>query len=238
MKQDENRFFKTLWRFNALAIAVAASIGSMAALLALYETISEITRNRYVTQSIRTDPAPIIKDVLRLGNPERVIGTEFMVFPAMRDQTSQGALYYKKDSSGNEINRYFVNLTTGAGNWLFNGNQNLILSSQWLLAGDPKNNSDGKIPTSAGVYVIIEKDSNNDEVLNTADRSTVAISNFDGTSYAVLLSDVEDVQTIQQISDKMLIVSYKKSAQQILEEFDFTTRTSVWRKEVNATAAR
>jgi hypothetical protein len=238
MIQEENRIFRFLWRFNALAIAVAASIGTLAALVALYVVIDGLMRNRAVYQSIRTDPAPIIKDVVQLGRPESVAGTDFIAYPAMREQTSQGAAFYKKDSSGNQINMYFVNKKTGAGQWLLKDNQRLILSSQWLLAGDPANNSDHKMPTAAGIYVIVENDSNKDEVLNTADLSTLAVSNPDGSGYAVLLSDIDDIQTFQQISEKMVVVSYKKSQQQILEAFDFSTKASIWRKEVNTSIAQ
>jgi hypothetical protein len=237
MIQEENRIFRFLWRFNALAIAVAASIGSLAAMLALYFMFSDLTRNRDVYNSIRTDPAPIIKDVVRLGSPEFVRGTDFVAYPAVREQISQGASYYKKESNGNQINYYFVNKKTGAAQWLLKDNQRLILSSRWLLAGDPANNPDEKLPVSAGVYVIVENDSNKDDVLNTADLSTIAISNTDGSGYAVLLPNVDDVQTIQQIADKMLLVSYKKSDQQFLEVFDFSTKASIWRKEIKFSPA-
>jgi hypothetical protein len=234
VNQEDNRFFRTLWRFNALAIAVAASAGSIAALVALYMVFAEMTRNRDVYQSIRTDPAPVITDVIRLGSPERVTGTDFIAYPAMREQTSQGASYFKKDSQGNEVNRYFVNRTTGAGQWLSSGNQNLILSSQWLFAVEPANSSNDKLQTSAAVYVVVEKDTNKDLVLNAKDISTVAISNFDGTGYAVLVTDVDEVQSIQQISATMLIVSYTKQEKQNLEAFNFSTKSSVWRKEIIA----
>jgi hypothetical protein len=234
VNQEDNRFFRTLWRFNALAIAVAATICSVAAFVALFILLGEITRNRDVYQSIRTDPAPVITDVTRLGSPERVQGTDFIVYPAMREQTSQGAPYFKKDSQGNEVNRFFVNRTTGAGQWLFSGNQNLILSSQWLFAVEPANSSNDKLQTSAAVYAVVEKDTNKDLVLNAKDSSSVAISNFDGTGYAVLVADVDDVQSIQQISATMLIVSYTKQEKQNLEAFNFSTKSSVWRKEIIA----
>jgi hypothetical protein len=206
-------------------------LGSIAALVALYMVFAEMTRNRDVYQSIRTDPAPVITDVIRLGSPERVTGTDFIAYPAMREQTSRGASYFTKDSKGNVINRYFVNRTTGAGQWLFSGNQNLILSSQWLLAGEPADNYNDKLQTSAAIYVVVEKDTNKDLVLNAKDTSSVAISNFDGTGYAVL---VDDVQSIQQISATMLIVSYTKQEKQNLEAFNFSTKSSIWRKEVIA----
>jgi hypothetical protein len=238
MTHDENRTFRLIWRFNAVAIAIAASVVTLATLVALYFAGVELMRNRNVYQSIRVDPAPIIKDVVQLGRPEFVAGTDYISYPAMRQQLSQVASYFKKVSSGNQVNLYFANKNTGAGQWLLKDNSKLILTSQWLLAGDPANNSDGKLPTAAGIYTIVENDTNKDEVMNASDFSTLAMSKPDGSGFVVLLAGVDEIQSVQQISDKQFVVSYRKSEKDFLQAFDFSTKASVWSTEVNSSSSQ
>jgi hypothetical protein len=67
------------------------------------------------------------------------------------------------------------------------------------------------------LYVVVDRDSNGDGRLSERDAQSVAASAVDGTDYRKLIEGIEQLYSVQQISDDRVLVLYQKDAQTVSE---------------------
>jgi hypothetical protein len=216
----ESRFFRYVWRFNALAIATASIgfilLGSYAAVLILKDE----TRTRRVTNVVNVDEEEKIAEEFSLGRPDVIAGTSYVRVPLRRQQTYGSGSYYSGSLSPKHtdqiVNFLFLNASTSESRWLFERAGQLILESQMLFS--KLKSAPEELRQSVGIlYVVVDKDSNGDGRLTERDAQCVATSDVDGGNYRKLIEGIEQLYSVQQIADDKVLVLYQKSAQTISE---------------------
>jgi len=213
--RSENSFFKYVWRFNALAIAVVA-IGAI--LLGSYAAISIFgyeTRERRVANVVNVGQNEEVSEQFFLETPEAVAGTSFVRVPLHRAQAYRGGSFSSSSKHTYQIvNHLFLNIATNESRWLFESANQLILQSQSLFS-KLKDSPDESRKTVGLLYVVVDKDSNGDGRLSERDSISLATSAVDGTGYRKLIEGIEQVYSARQVADDRVLVLYQKNQQTV-----------------------
>jgi hypothetical protein len=215
VQQSENGFFKYVWRFNALAIAVAGTTCILLGFYAALTNFKEETRPRRVTNVVNVDQQDKVSEEFSLGTPSAIAATSYVRVPLYRGQSySVGSIYSK--GSQQVVNLLFLNSSTNESRWLFNGVGQLLLDSHDLF-NKLKDAPDQPRAAVAVVYVIVEKDTNGDKRLTEKDATTLAASAADGTNYRKLIEGIDQLYSVKQIADDKVLVLYQKNRETISE---------------------
>ena len=226
--QDENSFFRYVWRFNALAIALVA-IGAI--LLGSYVAISifmDKTRVRRDVDAIRVGENVEVSEQFFLESSEVIAGASFVQVPLRRGQGYRypgGSSYYYPKGTDQIVNHLFLNIATNESRWLFASANQLILQSQPVFSKfkDTPEFSRFRDPPDEPrkavgfLYVVVDKDSNGDGRLSERDSVSLATSAVDGTGYRKLVDGIEQVYSARQVADDRVLVLYQKNQQTISE---------------------
>src|SRR5215469_2175730 len=207
-------FFRYVRRFNALAIAVACVgfilLGSYLAVTILLDK----TRVRRVTNVVNVGESEKASEEFSLERPALITGTPY-VRVALRRGQSYRESYYPK-STVQIVNYLFVNTSTNKSRWLFERADQLILESHDLFS-KLKSSPDETHRSVGMLYVVVDRDSNGDGRLSERDTQSLAASAVDGTDYRKLIEGIEQLYSVQQISDDRILVLYQKNAQTVSE---------------------
>lgn len=230
MEQNENRFFKYLWRFNALVIAGAAVlcilIGSFAAIM----IFKEETGVRHVTNVVNIGGRPQVKEEFILGYPDVMTGTDYIKIPLYRDQHYEMSSYSKK-SGGNEVNYLFVSASSNEGRWLLETTDQLFIS-ETILSERLKNLPAEEAKVLGVVYSLVEKDSDGDGRLTNRDLITVSASDAGGRSYRELIEGIERLYAIRQIADDKFLVLYQANKETISGLYSVPSMTQISQQKI------
>jgi hypothetical protein len=213
MEKGENKFFRFVWRFNALAIAGAAvlciSVGSFAAI----RIFMDATGERHVTNVVNVGENVKVSEEFVLGYPDMMTGTDYVRIPLYLDQ-SYDMSYYSKSSGGNEVNYLFLNVSNNESKWLLEGTSQLFISDT-VLSDKSKDLPDEASKTVGFVYALVEKDSDGDGRLTNKDAITISASNADGTQYTKLIEGIEWLYSTRQIADDKFLILYRKNKETV-----------------------
>lgn len=188
----ENGFFKWLWRFNAIAIAIAASGTILAFAFVLYEVNEDYNRPTTRREVVNTDPEDrSVKETIRVGGLTRTGENNLYRYSLMREQVYDAG-YSSKSTYNNVFNYGFLDIETGASHWLLDKNDGLITWNEAIrrTTGDE---AEQITTTHAWLYLLVENDTNDDKRLSESDLKTLIIAPPDGTSPQVLLSNIQSV---------------------------------------------
>lgn len=206
--QDNNRFFRLVWRINALAIACLVVLLGLLGLYQLTYFFKWQTRDRQVTDLVAVAPQTVRQEESRLGQPNKIAGTQIVRIPLYLEQKTDD-VYFSKGSSGNIVNELFVDSSTGKSKWLFKGTSRLVLNQNHILS---QLKSEQPLVTSI-LYTLVEKDSNGDGTLSHKDQVTVGYSSLDGTVFTPLMDNVEKLYATEQVSDDRLLIIYSRNGE-------------------------
>jgi hypothetical protein len=213
VQNNENSFFKLVWRFNALAIAVATTICILLGVFAALMIFREETRPRRVTNVVNIDQQDKVSEEFSLGNPGAIAGTSFVRVPLFRGQSyNTGSLPLPKSSQQNLVNYLFLNISTNESWWLFNGVGQLVIDDRSQF-NKVKDSPDQPRIGVGVIYTVVERDSNGDNRLTEKDAVSLATSKVDGTNYRKLIESIDQLYSIQQVSDEKVLVLYQKDQQ-------------------------
>jgi len=220
VQQNENGFFKYVWRFNALAIAGAATICILLGLYAGLSIFDAETRPRRATNFVRADQEKASED-FSLGNPNAIAGVSHVQVPLYRGRRhGVGSIY--QGGSQQTVNLLFLNISTNESRWLFNGVGQLILDSH-VLFNKLKDANDPSRAAVAIVHVVVERDTDGDKRLTERDTISLATSATDGTSYRKLIEGIDQLYSVKQVADDKVLVLYQKNRETISEQFGVPT---------------
>ncbi|KRR26415.1 hypothetical protein CQ14_02650 [Bradyrhizobium lablabi] len=215
VQQSENGFFKYVWRFNALAIAGAATTCILLGLYAGLTIFKEETRSRRVTNVVNVDPQDKISEEFSLGTPRPIVATTHVQVPLFRAQSYSAGSVYSKESR-QQVNLLFLNVSSNESRWLFDGVGQLLLDSH-MLFNKLKDAPDQPRAAVAVLHVVVERDTNGDKRLTERDAVSLATSATDGTNYRKLIEGIDQLYTVQQIADDKVLVLYQKNRETISE---------------------
>jgi hypothetical protein len=219
-----NRFFDYVWRFNALAIAVAAILCILLGVYAGAIIFKQETRSRRVTNVVNVGDKDKIAEEFTLGDPSTIAGTQYVRVPLYRGQSygASSAPYYSKISEQNLVNFLFLNSSTNESRWLFENAGQLLISSQ-VLSNKLKTTPGEQNAAVAILYTVVERDSNGDNRLTDKDAVSLAASDVDGTKYRKLIEGIERLYSVQQIADDKVLVLYLKDQKTLSELYSLPT---------------
>src|SRR5690349_15762306 len=108
-----DRFFRRLWRFNALAIAGATVLFIGLVLFVAASFLYDQTRPRQVTNVVNVGEQEAVSNEFSLGRAGAIAGTPYVQVPLLRGQSygGSGSLNLKR-SDRNVVNQLFVNIFT------------------------------------------------------------------------------------------------------------------------------
>jgi hypothetical protein len=230
--QSDSRFFKYVWRFNALAIAVASILMVVLGLYAAATIFKAETRPRQVTNVVNVGEKDKISEEFTLGSVQTIEGTPYVQIPLYRGQSyaSAGSLY-SKTSERNTANYLFLNTATYESRWLFDGAGQLITDSEVLFSKLKRSPDEAR--TGVGIILtIVEKDSNGDNRLTDKDAVSLAVSDVDGGRYRKLVEGIERLHVVRQIADDKVLVLYQKDQETVFELYSLPSMTRLQRSSI------
>ena len=155
-----------------------------------------------------------------IGNFSKIEGSEVVKAPVYLSQEYQYR-YGSKEASSIQ-NYIFYDPTQKSFNLLRSTNQGLILSVTPL-----PNIPSAAAPPIADLYVIIEKDTNNDQKITESDQKTLAIADASGQRFKMLLPNMDDFKGASGIKDNRVSVFYTLANQLKVAEIDLRSQAIV-----------
>ncbi|PDT88871.1 hypothetical protein CO669_17190 [Bradyrhizobium sp. Y36] len=205
-----NRFFRSVWRFNAIVLAGALVVFIFLAASLAWSLFGETTRTRRVTNVVNVGEQEKVSEEFSLGTPYVLVGTPYVRVALVRGQAYAGS-YSLKRSEQNTVNYLFMNASNGEVRWLFDRANQLIIEGQVVF--DKAKITDNSRSVVGLLYVIVDRDTNGDNRLTERDAVSVATSDLDGTNYRKLIEGIEQLYSVHQITDDKVLVLYQKDKQ-------------------------
>jgi hypothetical protein len=230
VQQNENAFFKFVWRFNALAIAGAATTCILLGVFAGLSIFDAETRPRRVTSVVNVDQENKASEEFSLGNPSAIAGISYVQIPLYRGRHyGVGSIY--SGGSQQMVNLLFLNISTNESRWLFDGVGQLVLDSH-VLFDKLKDTNDQSRTAVAVVHVVVERDSDGDKRLTEKDVISLATSATDGTNYRKLIEGADQLYSVKQIADDKVLVLYQKNRETVSELYGVPSMAPLMRASV------
>jgi hypothetical protein len=155
-----------------------------------------------------------------IGTFAKIEGIEIVKAPIYLSQEYQFR-YGSKEASSVQ-NYIFYDPATKSFNLLRSNNQGLILSAQPL----PSSPS-AELPPITDLYVMIEKDTNNDQKITGSDQKSLAIADASGKRFKVLLANIDDFKGVSGLKDNRVSVFYTLSNELKAAEIDLRSQQIV-----------
>lgn len=206
---EELKFFRNIWRFNAMIIAIAGVLAVAVLLFTGYLMFNEQTRSKHKNEIVNIDPETGIEETFRLGNIDHVKGAQSVIVPLYSEQSFN--LRYSGDKSTlSTRNLLFSNMHTEESNWLLPTN-NYLIPRYSLINESNSYNSNEDIVTI--LYRIVKFDTNYDSRLTEKDELTISLSKPDGSSFTEVLKNIDDVLGYELLNQEALSIIFNRKGQ-------------------------
>lgn len=188
-------FFRTLWRFNALAIATCGVIGIFVGLFAAYHIAREVFRQPYEVHNAARVEEPSGTAKPGTAEPEktlqvqpfsRIPGTP-LVYSIISATQSYDFRYSSKEATSTR-NYLIYDTASGTSRAVLPDDRAVVSSFQILT---PDNASPDTAPLALALAVI-DKDANSDGMLNSRDPLALVLTRPDGTGLVRLADGIEE----------------------------------------------
>jgi len=230
---EENRFFKWLWRINAIGLFLLLCTGLFSFVKNQVERADRIGRmTPEPISSLAEDPKGVEKWVLK--NNMQIEGSSYKMLSLVSEYSkvkAQDISYYATTNNVMEYNNrmakniLFLNQKNNHSSWLFKTNNQLILECRSLTEGGNAPYyimRNGKNPKAQLIYyTIINKDTNGDKIITTKDKKSFAVSKISSEGYKVIIHDIEQIISVSHMeeSNSMSLV-YQKDGMAYALKFD------------------
>lgn len=203
---QNNDFFKRLWQFNALIIAVTGVMAVGVLAFASYKLFQETTRERTTRNIVSVAESAQAPKNWRIGAISK-LNQQWVMLPLVSSQSFNRSYYAKAAKS---IRNYlFIDNNTAQKHWLFEHNNYLIERADKLQTADYA----ATPAVLAILYQLVKQDTDQDQRLTARDLRTLALSDAKGIGYIELLDKVETVTDHQLISKDKLLIVYRKAGE-------------------------
>lgn len=230
-----NRFFKFLWRVNAVLAAFFMVIGLLVGVFVFYKTISSVIRERTVRNVVNVSPQSVEQDKFELAFPDVIEGSDYVKIPLSRDQKYNVGYFSKAAQS--EVNFLFLNVTDGSSRWLAPGNSQLIRSDLLLFDSlkSPETFKSEKVSPRKPlriIYRVVEGDSDANGRITFKDKISVFTSGIDGAGYSRLVDEADKILLTTQTTDEQFMVMYNKDGKTHYQVFDVRDAKPVFNGQI------
>ncbi len=202
---DNIKFFRILWRFNAIIIAMASLALIVVSITILYESKTRMysqSSSVYFHDSEQTDE---IEEEWFFGKMTgfHKINNTFAIPLEFTQKFSQ-------KTTASIRNYLFVDGHTQSSTWLFPHNHFVLSTPNYVLRNGvdeyPSYSSSNKI--IALYFIVYKADTNKDKALKTNDEASIALVKPDGTGYTELEKNVGNIIKADVINDGSHLVLF------------------------------
>ena len=218
--QNAEKYFRYLWRFNAVTMAVIGFAVVVAVVANLLSTLWSAPHSGAVGNFAPVSMSAehgytygLARDALRLS------GTREELFALKR---WKGAGYGASSANAQDVNLLIVDDGDATSHWLFRGYDRTILSRDEVHASDVAD-INAYSPVVALVLTVLDADTNKDGRIDGKDRQSLYVYRVGGAS-AVKFFTADDVLSARQVgTDRYLVIfeNGNKAAAQIFSMVDF-----------------
>ena len=191
----ETGFFKWVWRFNAIMIALGAA-GLV--LILLGEFADDLFRTR-PAHGVEVAPPPEAAPVLlRYGVPEIGAGG-LVILPVLQEDGERGGSFSSSKYGQVALINYSFLPANGPQSWLFAGNRQLIADELALAQ-----RQDGKV--LARVLAVVTRDSDGDGTLTARDVQDLMLTDTDLQGKQLLQGGIKGLRMADLIGPDLALI--------------------------------
>jgi prepilin-type processing-associated H-X9-DG protein len=231
---DNIKFFRILWRFNAIIIAMASIALIVASIAILYESKTRMysqSSSVYFHDNEQTDE---IEEEWFFGKMTgiRKINNTFVI-PLEFTQT------FSQKTTASIRNYLFVDGHTQSLTWLFPHN-NFVLSNLNYVVRDEV---DEYYPSSKKIialyFIVYKADTNKDKALKTNDDASIALVKPDGSGYTELEKNVGTIIKADVINEgSHLVLFYYKGKDFYVSKYSLDDFKKVSEQRIETTGKK
>lgn len=202
---EDSRFFRTVWRFNAIVIMATGIIAIAFLVFACLMVYKELGRDRSVRNIVNIEEAAGESELWELGRITDVQGSSVIMLPLHSEQSYSRGSYNKSTSSVR--NYLFMDTLNNEKHWLLSHNNYLITNAEQLpgeqYGEDPKD-------AAAIIYKIIKSDTSGDGLLTESDLQTLALSKADGALFTEFAKDIDHLVGYKTTNSNSVLVIFQR----------------------------
>lgn len=224
-----NKFFRWIWRVNALLLLVGGFVILTVIAVALYPSVKDFLRGNpvyHASDMVNVEESAHIDSEWKLGGFRPIPNTNSMMSPVYSKQEYEIGLSSKSASSTR--NYFFLNSADKTTRWLVPTNKYLFLDDSEIKENAADNNS--KILAIS--YKLVKSDANGDGRLTQSDKQTFAISDTDGSNFTELVGDIDEFLGNEQQNSNSLLLFYRSNSKNFLAEILISERKLIQTKEL------
>lgn len=217
-------FFGLLWRFNAIAIAFAAS-GAIVVLVLIFGMFMRDffgTRRHWPQETtlVEVGEAPQPNVTYSLGAASGVEGTQIVLHNLERTYSAARPLAIKSSYSfdSDTVNVLLVDGQSATGRWLFDGVGQAVYGRTHVY--DPATLDDiNKHTVVALLFNVFTADTNKDGAIDSQDDGALTAFTLKDSARHVLLSGPGSLISVRQTDDGNILAMYEEGQKTILARF-------------------
>ena len=233
MNSEENRFFRFLWRLDAILLALAG-------LLAIGMISTLVVQNWLLRQDYQPTPeghfAPVPKSAeqsstYRLSEqPELALLAQEQFYALQRYKGAPSSYGLADvtvgsasvDRFNDAVNLLAVNTITGASHWLFEGYKRAVVDQQSIYSGGPPSvilAPGGPLETPIAIVIrTVDNDTNNDGRFDLRDRQVLYYYR-PGNQRASKFFEADYIISMREVAGGNFFVVYEKGQSAIAATF-------------------
>jgi len=234
----ENGFFKIIWRFNAIAIALAAIAVIGISVFVMTQLWQDMTRTRHANQVVNVDDGDTsLNETFSYGRSWFDKDNQAVIVPLQISQEYERSMQFgssgpSKGTSQNTLNHLIVSPETGSSRWLFPDNNQLIIKRHSISR--PLDAQEENQKAVARLYQIVTADSNGDKRLSERDRKTLIITMPDRTTPTALIADYDELLSAHHPDDNSFEILIKAAGKFTVYKFAIATHKQISKLELPA----
>ncbi len=212
------RFFRILWRANAVIVFAVGVLSVFALSYVAIEIARDVTRARQTGRVVNLADQQVDRANFEIGHFQEVAGADVFRAPLLSEQ--EYAFAYGSKSASATRNFLFYDPNSRQVQWLVDSNDWLITEEDALV--EPHGTERNR-PVLAFLYQLVDKDTNDDRKLTANDLSSIALSNPKGGAFTVVKRAVDKVLGHAVMSPSSVAVFYAASGELRFLEVSLTT---------------
>lgn len=202
-----DKYDKVIWRINGSILLLTCLGVLIVSTVVGYKLLKDVFGTRQVYDIVNVDENTKKQESLKLSYFQQLKGTDSILISLTSDQT-YGTSYYSKSSS-NQIRNYLLfNFKNKDSKWIWDSNAMLVLN-ETKIYNQTQNETTQMV--KGLIFEIIEKDFNNDGLLNHQDMKSVQYYDLTSGKMISIVSQMDQSIGIQQTSDNQVSIFYYRS---------------------------
>ncbi|MFW5427277.1 MAG: hypothetical protein ACKE8G_06765 [Methylophagaceae bacterium] len=221
----DSKFNSWVWKINGVIILIAGIATIFIVGFSAYEMFLRYPSNPpEEIINLAEDPEGIEKWTLNRGEPIQGTNTLMLSLTSENDEVESDTFNMFSDSrysSSIAKNILFLDMSNNQSIWLFNSTSQLILLSEQFPYG--YQTYEKNPVTKILFHHVVNKDSNNDGVLNYQDSASLAITKPDGTDYTVIIEEFERIIARNMVGENQVMIVFQNNGIGYSMLFDIST---------------